>query len=121
MTPSAENPKSHDSPSIAASGRDWKQVTGAARESRARETTRLPVTGITPWTASAFSASSAWLTKIATYAAQVARAQALGFDPELLRLSADEADTAMLAQARMAVASGKPVWLIDSEGVTRLD
>lgn len=61
------------------------------------------------------------LMKVATYAAQVARAQALGFDPELLRLNADEADAAMLAKARMAVAAGKPVWLIDDEGVTRLD
>ena len=61
------------------------------------------------------------LTKVAVYAAQVARAQALGFDPSLLRLSAEEADAAMLALARASVASGKPTWLIDGKGMTRLD
>ncbi len=61
------------------------------------------------------------LTKIATYAAQVARAQALGFDPELLRLSASEANEDQLRLARAAVAAGKPVWLIDDDGATRLD
>lgn len=61
------------------------------------------------------------LTKIAMYAASVARAQALGFDPELLRLNADEANDALLAKARLAVELGKPVWLIDETGATRLD
>ncbi len=32
------------------------------------------------------------IAKVANYAAQVARAQALGFDPDLLRLSDEEAD-----------------------------
>lgn len=61
------------------------------------------------------------LAKIAMYAASVARAQALGFDPELLRLSADEANEALLAKARLAVELGKPVWLLDEAGATRLD
>lgn len=52
------------------------------------------------------------LSKIAMYAAQVARAQALGFDPELLRMSAGEADTAILELAERAVRTGKPVVFI---------
>lgn len=57
--------------------------------------------------------------KVALYAAQVARAQALGFDPELLRLSDEEADEHALRLAQIAVEAGKPVWLItatDQEG-----
>lgn len=52
--------------------------------------------------------------KVASHAAQVARAQALGFDPELLRLSNDEADEQVLKLARMAAEAGKPVWLIEA-------
>lgn len=51
--------------------------------------------------------------KVALYAAQVARAQALGFDPDLLRLSSEEADEESLRLARAAVEAGKPVFLID--------
>jgi len=61
------------------------------------------------------------LHKVVSYAAQVARAQALGFDPELLRLSDDEADAATLAVARAMVAAGKPVLRLDESGITRLD
>jgi hypothetical protein len=61
------------------------------------------------------------LTKIVSYAAQVARAHALGFDPDLLRLTDEEADAQALAKARIAVAAGKPVLRIDDHGVTRLD
>lgn len=61
------------------------------------------------------------LTKIAMYAAQVARAQALGFNPDLLRLSSEEANEEQLKLARAAVAAGKPVLRIDEGGVTRLD
>lgn len=61
------------------------------------------------------------LMKVAHYAAQVARAQALGFDPDLLRLTDGEADVEMLAKARAAVAAGKPVFRIDESGMTRLD
>lgn len=61
------------------------------------------------------------LKKIVSTVAQVVRARTLGFDPDLLRLTADEADAQMLQKARMAVALGKPVLRVDSEGVTRLD
>jgi ketopantoate reductase len=59
--------------------------------------------------------------KVATYAAQVARAQALSFDPDLLRLSDEEADAAILAVARQAVAAGKPTWAIRGDDAQRLD
>jgi hypothetical protein len=55
------------------------------------------------------------LTKVALYAAQVARAQALGFDPELLRVSEEEADQHALRVAQIAAESGKPVWVIVSD------
>jgi hypothetical protein len=61
------------------------------------------------------------LMKVAHYAAQVACAQALGFDPDLLRLSDEEAEAVMLTMARAAVAAGKPVLRIDESGATRLD
>jgi hypothetical protein len=54
------------------------------------------------------------LAKVAHYAASVARAQALGFDPDLLRLSAGEATERQLALAEEAALSGKPVWVIES-------
>ena len=54
------------------------------------------------------------LKKVVCYAAQVARAQALGFDPELLRLTDEEADEVMLRVAEAAALAGKPVWLIDA-------
>lgn len=50
--------------------------------------------------------------KVATYAAQVARAQALGFDPNLLLLSDAEATEAQLRLAQMAVDAGKPVVVV---------
>lgn len=52
------------------------------------------------------------LTKIVLTVAQVARAEALGFDPELLRLTAEEADEEGLKLARIAAESGKPVWVL---------
>lgn len=55
------------------------------------------------------------LTKVMSYVAQAARAQTLGFNPELLRLSEDEADEAMLRLAQIAAESGKPVYLILDE------
>lgn len=61
------------------------------------------------------------LMKIAMYAAQVARAQALGFDPDLLRLSDEESETQQLALARAAVALGKPTWVIRSDDIQRID
>lgn len=53
--------------------------------------------------------------KVAMYAAQVARAQALGFDPALLSMTDEEATEAQLALARAAVEAGKPVWVIESD------
>ena len=55
------------------------------------------------------------LSKIAMYAAQVARAQALGFDPELLRMSPEEADSTLLKFAEMAVRAGKPVSIVEAK------
>lgn len=50
--------------------------------------------------------------KIVSYVAQVARAQALGFDPNLLRLSDEEADEQILRVAKIASERGIPVWAI---------
>ena len=55
------------------------------------------------------------LNKVATHAAQVARAQALGFDPELLRLSPEEAGAHMWRMAAEAVGRGVPVYRIEAE------
>lgn len=51
--------------------------------------------------------------KVAMYAAQVARAQALGFDPELLRLSAAEANSTQLELAAEAALRGVPVFMVE--------
>lgn len=59
--------------------------------------------------------------KVAHYAATVARAQALGIDPDDLRLAPGEAHRAMQRQARAAVSAGLPTTLIDDSGITRLD
>lgn len=59
--------------------------------------------------------------KVVSYVAQVARAQALGFDPELLRHTAEEADVAGLALARTAVAKGVPTWVIRGDDAQRID
>lgn len=56
------------------------------------------------------------LTKIASYAAQVARAQALGFDPDLLRMTDAEANASMLAIAKRAVELGTPVIIVEGGG-----
>lgn len=50
--------------------------------------------------------------KIANAAAQVARAQALGFPPEALLLTPDESSAAILRQAEAAVRAGRPVAVI---------
>jgi hypothetical protein len=55
------------------------------------------------------------LTKIALYAATVARAQALGFDPDLLRLSPDEANQETIKRAERIILAGGDVKIIDSE------
>ncbi len=51
--------------------------------------------------------------KIAMYAAQVARAQALGFDPELLRLTEDEANRAQMERAAAMVFAGVPTIVVE--------
>lgn len=61
------------------------------------------------------------LCKIVSYAAQVARAQALGFDPALLLMDEGEANEQLLAVARAAVAAGKPTWTIRGDDVQRID
>jgi hypothetical protein len=51
--------------------------------------------------------------KVAMYAAQVARAQALGFDPDMLRMSRDEANSALWDIAAEAVFAGVPTTILD--------
>ena len=53
--------------------------------------------------------------KVAHYAAMVARAQALGFDPNLLRLSSKEATSEQLRVAAEAVRLGIPTHLIGGD------
>lgn len=50
--------------------------------------------------------------KVAMYAAQVARAQALGFDPELLRMNHTEATEVQMKLAAHATRSGIPVTIV---------
>lgn len=54
------------------------------------------------------------LHKCMSAAMQVARAEALGFDPELLRLSSAEATEQQLKLAETAAKLGKPVWIIEA-------
>lgn len=53
--------------------------------------------------------------KVAHYAAMVARADALGFDPNLLRMTKAEATSHQLDLAARAVALGIPVHMIEGE------
>ena len=53
--------------------------------------------------------------KVARYAAMVARAQALGFDPNLLRLSNSEATSEQLRIAAEAVRLGIPTHMIEAD------
>lgn len=53
--------------------------------------------------------------KVAMYAAQVARAHALGFDPNLLRMTSAEANSHQLELAARAVALGVPVQMIERD------
>lgn len=52
--------------------------------------------------------------KVARYAAMVARADALGFDPNLLRMTNEEATSHQLDLAARAVLAGVPVYMLDS-------
>lgn len=54
--------------------------------------------------------------KVAHYAAMVARADALGFDPDLLRMTNEEAMSHQLDLATRAVVSGVPVHMLDLDG-----
>ena len=56
------------------------------------------------------------LLKVANYAAIVARAQALGFDPDLLRLTPQEANSELLRKAAEAAVRGVPVYLLGDDG-----
>lgn len=58
--------------------------------------------------------------KVAMYAAQVARAQALGIDPELLKMTADEQNSELLRRAAEASFRGVPVYMIEMEDRDRL-
>jgi hypothetical protein len=53
--------------------------------------------------------------KVAHYAAMVARAEALGFDPNLLRMTNEEATSHQLELAARAVALGIPTHLIEGD------
>lgn len=53
------------------------------------------------------------IAKVAHYAAQVARAQALGFDPDLLRMTAEDATSEQLRLAANAALLGIPVHMLD--------
>lgn len=55
------------------------------------------------------------VSKVAMYAAQVARAQALGFDPNLLRMTAEEAASDQLRLAAEAAVAGVPVTMISPD------
>lgn len=53
------------------------------------------------------------LMKVMNAVAIVARAQALGIDPDLLRLSNEEASAEIIAMARRFHAAGKPVVVVE--------
>lgn len=53
--------------------------------------------------------------KVAHYAAMVARADALGFDPNLLKMTNSEATSHQLELAARAVALGIPTHLIEGD------
>lgn len=62
------------------------------------------------------------LLKIVATVAIVVRARTLGFDPELLRLTPEEANERLQAKARAMVAAGIPTLRVDRDGTTtRLD
>lgn len=54
--------------------------------------------------------------KVAYYAASVARAQALGFDPNLLRMTPTEATSVQMRLAAELVLKGVPVHLVEVDG-----
>lgn len=52
--------------------------------------------------------------KVCGYVAQIARAQALGLDPEVLRLSDEEAVEHMARVMQIALDAGKPVIVVEA-------
>jgi stalled ribosome rescue protein Dom34 len=52
------------------------------------------------------------ITKVAMVAAQVARAQCLGFDPDLLKMTEEEGNLAMIRRARQMMDAGVPTVLV---------
>ncbi len=52
------------------------------------------------------------LEKVASYAATVAIAQTFGIDPDLLRLTPDEANTELMKMAAEAVGQGVPTFIM---------
>lgn len=60
------------------------------------------------------------ISKVAMYAAQVARAQALGFDPNLLRMTPEEANSDQLRIAAEAALAGVPVSMLPADSSTWL-
>lgn len=52
------------------------------------------------------------IVKVAQYAATVARAQALGIDPESLRMTREEATESAMGLARSFADNGKPVIVV---------
>lgn len=55
------------------------------------------------------------LMKVAGYAAQIARAQTLGIDPELLRMTPAETTSHQLWLAATAAFKGVPTYLIEAD------
>lgn len=58
------------------------------------------------------------IAKVANYAAQVAFAVAYGVEPDVLRLSKEEANSELLRRAAEAVGNGIPTYMIDLDGGT---
>ena len=53
--------------------------------------------------------------KCLSYAVSVARAEALGVEPEALRMSPEEVTERQMELAKMAVEAGKPVWVVGAD------
>ena len=58
------------------------------------------------------------LMKVASYAAILARAYALGFDPDLLRYTSEEANSELLRTAAEATLRGVPVYMLEGSRPT---
>ena len=97
---------------------DWRDVHIAASDAalehemvvrvmaELRENLGVPDTGLPAY----------GIAKVAHYAAAVARAQALGFDPNLLKMTNDEATSEQLRLAAELVFRGVPVLTVEVDG-----